>query len=191
MPTVVPSLQSKYGFLIAPQNLGDFDLVRGIRFLHGNFDGVTIDELCLYTDGLIVTSKANAKSVDKFIDDLINFSTKELNLTFNSIQHRKRLYSSEIEISLENNIASQFEKFSGVYKKINSAMSNFGDNIPDFKLSGLILNYDVISSPHVRPESFILDRRTGNTFDTNLYYSRAPLPTDIHLEVLQDIEKVL
>lgn len=191
MPALVPSLQKKYGFLGTPQTLDDFDASRGIRFLHGNFNGTTIDELCIYPDGVSVIAKANTNLLDKFIDDLISFSSKEFDLTQKEIPHRKRMYSSEMEISLERDIASQFEKFSGIYKKINGAMSKFADNVPDFKVTGIVMNYDVIASPHMKPDSFILDRRTGNTFDTNLYYTRAPLPTDAHLEILQDIEKIL
>ena len=43
--------EERYGFLQAPRVLADYDLNKGITFLHGYFDKVVIDKLQVFPNG--------------------------------------------------------------------------------------------------------------------------------------------
>jgi hypothetical protein len=191
MPATIQLLQENFGFVQVPRSLEEYDASNGVKFFHGNFEGVTIDLLEIYSDGISVQTKTNTDVGDKFIDNLIELVSKKMNFKMREIPHKRRLYTSELEIILEKNISEAFEKFSNVCKIMNKSFQKQADDIPPVEMTGIIFNYDAVHSPHLKPGVFSLERRRGFAFDTNIYFATAPLPTDLHLETLAEIEKVL
>jgi hypothetical protein len=191
IPHVNKLMHERFGFLGLPKSLEEMDGNKGIKFMHGNFNGITIDLLEVFNDGLVVHTKTNTNQADRFIDGLIDTVKKELNFVPQEIPHRSRMYISELEVSLDKDIAGAFKNFSKVAELITASISELADETPSMQGTGLVFNYDVTKSPHIKPVRFTLERRAESAFDTNLYFSSAPLPTDAHLSVLQEIERAL
>jgi hypothetical protein len=58
-----------------------------------------------------------------------------------------------------------------------------------FELSGLMFSADI--TVPTKPVAFRLERAEETAFEANRYYSIAPLETDAHLELLENLEAFL
>jgi len=191
MPDAAALLKEKFRFMRTPETVEDFQDSEKRKFMHGTFEGIVIDSLEVHPDGVVVDTKANTRISDEFINEMIDLVTKELNFSLIEMPNTKRAYVSEVEVFLDKELHERFERFNAACKKINDTVSGYADSMPPFQPTGLIIDYDRTASPHLSPHSFILDRRRAASFDTQIYYSIAPLPTNVHLEVIAEIEKAL
>ena len=60
----------------------------------------------------------------------------------------------------------------------------------DFRPVGLSFAPDMTLIAGLKPTAFRVERKNGVGFDTNHYYSSAPLPTVEHMRVLERLEKL-
>ncbi len=188
MPDAAVLLKEKFRFMRVPETYEDYQDSEKRKFMHGTFKGTVIESIEVHPDGVVVDTKANTSISDEFIDEMIDLVTKELNFSLVEMPNTKRTYVSEVEVFLDKELDEAFKGFNAACKKINDTVSGYADSISSFQPTGLIIDYDRTASPHLSPHSFILDRRRAASFDTKIYYSIAPLPTDVHLEVIKDIE---
>ncbi len=191
MPDLVGVLQKHFRFLQVPTKIEEYDTTRGVKFLHGVFEDTVIDSLDIFDNGVSVTTKTNTNVADKFIDQLIKLAAKEWKATITDIPNTKRGYMSDIEIVFDKDLNAAFERFAGAMKLIDKYLKKQSDGIAPFAAAGMLFHCDVSHCAHLKPGRFILDRRVGHSFDHGIYFSSAPLSTDAHLEVLEEIEKVI
>jgi hypothetical protein len=64
---------------------------------------------------------------------------------------------------------------------------------PAYEFGGFSMNIDVIKSEDLKPmpQPFAIERRVGSTYDEKKYFSQAPLRTQDHQAVLEQIEQIL
>lgn len=191
MPDFTALMQKKFRFIQVPTTLEEYDASKGVKFYHGTYKGIGIDALQIYDNGVSVLTKTNSKEGDKIIDALIEMASKELGVSVIEIPHLEKNYISDVEIVLEKDIGEAFERFTSAYKLLNKFLAKQAHEVPPFRVSGILLHCDLNDSPYLKPGRFVLERRGILPYNQNTYYSSAPLPTDAHLEVLQEIEKAL
>ena len=90
---LVRAFEEKYGFLELPKTLGDFDVSKGITFLHGYFENrVVIDKAALYNNGILVETKSTTDDCVSIIDDLISWANQNANFILEENHSLQRLY---------------------------------------------------------------------------------------------------
>lgn len=163
-----------------------------IQMLYGVFrapsgEDVSIS-LQMYRDALFADTQSTTSDSEAFLNDMLGWLASELGLVdYKTIAIRK-LYVSEMIVSLEKSLNmvnpkfSQFAKY--LQEKTNTPFKNIG-----FELGSIGFWIDPAVKHHHVP--FRLERQAEIDFSEDRYYSIAPLDTEEHLKALNSLEKLM
>lgn len=184
----IRQFEDRYGFAQVPHTLEELNLKTGVSFLRGYFRGKIIDKLQLYENGLLCEAKENNSVCDDFLNDVFDWLPKQLNRVLK--QGEPRAYLSQVEVTSEIDLASTFGKLSSAGGLISDLLNAYGQKTDTYIVNGFKMHYDVEGKPLPRGLEFIFERRAGELYSKNTYFSSAPLRTDDHLNVLEKIEAI-
>jgi hypothetical protein len=160
-------------------------------FQHGVFDDVGINQLAIYQDGIIVTSRANTNFLDRFVDDLLAWSEAELGLVQVDMPPRERHYESNIIVGMNMSGDRSFSFLRRLNGSLREYQKGYGLTAFEFAFSAIQVAADVTAYAGRKPCPFTIARRVNVPFGADIYYCTAPLKTDDHLAVLEAFEQEL
>jgi hypothetical protein len=188
---IIEWLRNKYFFLKYPSSIYDKDASQALAFTDGSFyghDGSSISvDLSFYNDGLVADTRSSTKDSDMFIQDVLTSIIKDFDLVYKPEMLRKKFYISELNVKPERPLNNANQKMQRFVRKIVSMM---GDNNPGtLEFASLGFWWDPVL-PNAQSH-FQFERTVNTPFSEQRYYSRAPLHTDDHLQLLDEFEDLL
>jgi len=189
LPTLSKVFQERYGFFQGPRTVEEFDLQKGVVYLHGQFDGFVIDQCTVYAEGVGCEGRVGTEDLDRFVDDAVKW-VHEIAKVPPSVE-LGRGYESRLEVSMDVAINHTFDRFAEFGRSVTASVRRGNRPSPDFELSGLIFHGDPILVGGQRPLPFTIERRAGKPYGDNVYFSEAALSTGDHLRHLAELEVLL
>jgi len=197
-------IKDSYDFKIAPDPAA---LVAGIRtspagqgsqgpsgivFQRGHFQAreeifVEISSLTLYSDGIVIDTPASTLDGDQFAQDLLHSAAQEFALTYDKDSIRKRLYLSELIVRSDLSLDVVNPRLTAFSARIGEAFLE--GSKPQFRVAGVSFWSEPNDAGAHR--MFTLERQLGKGFSERRYYSQAPLPTNEHVKLLEELEQTL
>jgi hypothetical protein len=186
-PEMLSWLKETYKFTKIPSSVDDLDETKALAFLNGGFqvspENTIVVELKIYTDGFVADTRSSTKDTDRFIDDVLSSAAKQFDLVYRADIIRNKLYLSELNV-----------RYKGSLQTLNPKMQAFTDKISHLingkvELCGMGFWAEQKTSGPFSP--FRFERKIDAPFSQQRYYSAAPLPTQEHLGLLEELEKVL
>lgn len=181
-------LRATYHFTRVPANVSDLDETKALYYAGGQFKARSepIDvELRIYTDGIVGDTRSSTKDTDAFLSNVLQSAANEFSLPYKPELVRRKLYVSEVTVKCIRHLAVVNPKLSDFSAKLTRAI---GAKSP-LELASIGFWPDVVPNPGA--SVFRFERKWGAEFSDNRYYTRAPLQTDKHLELLQQLEDAL
>lgn len=182
---IYSSLVEKYNFQKYPK-LNEIDWQKGVKFEDGVFVNKAGEQLAInltvYNDGVVADTRSSTIDSDYFLEEMLGYFTTAFGFPDYQLVLRKKAYASEMVVRLERPTDSINPKLRAFADRLSALLPN--DNIP-FRAA-----INLASDPERAGTalSFRLEPAAGFPFSENRYYSLAPLPTDVHLSVLQEFE---
>ena len=189
LPDAASKLQERYSFAKFPSIT---ELTSGsFAFAIGKFRDVQINELQVYPDGVIVSTRADTKILEEFLSDLLSWAEKELGLTPIAMAKPEKFIESAIVVKSETDLSRALSPRNEVAEIVNRAIQEKVTAVR-YQIAGFTLNSDPVAFPGRRkPMRFGIERRLNVPFSENVFYSYAPLHTQHHLKVLTNLEAAL
>lgn len=181
-------LKETYHFSRVPTSLTDLDETKALYYAGGQFraHGEPIDvELRIYTDGIVGDTRSSTDDTDAFLSHVLQSAAKEFNLPYKPEIVRRKLYVSEMTVRCIRHLAIVNPKLTEFTGKLTHAV---GAKSP-LEFASIGFWPDVVPNPGA--SVFRFERKWGSEFSENRYYTRAPLQTEKHLEILQQLENAL
>jgi hypothetical protein len=186
---LIKGLQDEYGFVQVPSKVEDLDFNKGVTFLRGYYRGAIIDKLQVYENGLLCEAAADTRIGDDFLGEVLIWAAEKHQLPVK--ETGVMAYISQLEVISEINVGAIFSKLKTIGTLFSEALTRYGQPVPAYEFNGLRMHYDSMATPIPRPPHFIFERRVGQVYSTNEYFTSAPLRTEDHLRVLEILEKLL
>lgn len=178
----------RYGFLVFPKEPKDMDLSeKGAKFESGKANGVTIESLVVYDGALLVDTLSNTSDSRRILIEMLEWGRDTLGLTYTEGMIKQWGYISDIVFTTDFPLLSSM---SSPVQKLALKTSRFTEDL----WNGLKYEPNMVSvghDPGLRKNavaSFFIQHRVNTTFAENKYYSEAPLPTDLHIQFLEEFE---
>ncbi|MGP8048981.1 MAG: hypothetical protein ACLPYB_00085 [Desulfobaccales bacterium] len=192
--SLVPIIIEKYNFKLFPNlnKLEEMDLQKGIKFGHGGFqrdpeNNIEID-LTIYNDGFIADTRSSTSDSDAFLDQFLTWISSDFNFVPYKEVLRRKLYVSELWVHTDKSLKSLNPRLENFAKKITSVIEGHTYHDIDYEPVGIIFNTNPVLQP---PGPFRFERLIDIPFAENRYYSGGPLQTEVHLELLEELENIL
>ena len=183
---LVPKLVASYHFKNVPQEGGDFS--KGIVLGSGTFTNSKHDPLqvglTIWSDGIAADSTSSTNDADEFLESATGV-LPGLGYRFDAGMVRRKTYHSQIIVQCRKSLSALNPQLDGFSKKLKEAT---GQQI-DFGFAALEFWPD--QTQIFKPVNFSFQRKTGDPFTGDRYWSQAGLPTDKHLELLDQLESFL
>lgn len=193
-PELFDFLKENYHFTEFPKSITDLDETKALSFKGGFYqvqEEININvELKVYNDGLAGNSYSSTMETDKFLDDVLSYSSREFHLAYNPAMIRRKIPLSELVFRLDGSLQAISPKFNDFAAKLTGHFK--GLPVPAFQVGGISFWTDQTQCAFpVPPAPFTIERKIGAPFGENRFYSKASLHTDKHLELLKDFEDML
>jgi len=188
---VYQSIIEKYRFTDYPKVISEVNLQEGIKIQNGVIEKTDKEpvsvNLTIYNDGLLAETRSSTTDSDAFLEDLLVWLSGEFDLSYEPEMIRTKVYVSELHIRMEQKLEvlnPSLEEFS---KELSLKVPGYGE----ISLEASGISFWTDPSKVGRATPFRLERQEGMPFKENRYYSMAPLPTELHLEMLEEFERIL
>lgn len=191
LSSMVSYLAELYKFKKVPPSNADLSNMESVSFENGEFvlnenEAPIYVAFSLYQGGLTGDTRLSTKASDTFLMDLFMRLSTVFNVPpYDAIIRRKR-YFSELYVSIE-------KPFSIINPKLKKVATFLTENTEageiTFELGGM--SFWPEQTAKWIPSPFSIERAAGVPFSENRYFSRAPIETAKHLELLSKLESIL
>jgi hypothetical protein len=192
---IVEGLKERYSFKTVPEpaQLLQPAATSPGNFIFGKFGDVTIEffqvlEVQNFGTALAATCRTSTDDATAFLDDLLKWIAKSHRIERKGVWPPQFL--SQMEVEIETTISTRLEAFRTVGDAISNLLRSYGQPA-EYEPIGVSLHCDPSKTNIPVPAAFVFERRTGIAYDSNHYYSQAPLKTSDHRAVIQELERLV
>jgi hypothetical protein len=186
-PDLVKALVARYNFQKFPQTLEEFDESKGVTFGAGKLGDSTIEQVVIYTYGIVLDTRKSTKESKRLLEEAFQWGAKEVGLTYKPSMITRWQYLSQVIFHSTVALTSISPGAQRIAKTLTENVGQITGESLKYEVTGLLVDYDQLSRKHPLGR-FSIQRRENTPFSENKYFSEAPLPTDVHLKLLEQFE---
>lgn len=189
-PEIAKTLVERYGFLKYPQQPSEFDEEKGVVFECGKLNGHNIEKVIIYNNGIVLDTRSSTQDSESILEDALTWASKSLGLTYVPGMIKRRAYVSQLTFYFDYHLDGLREELYLISERISELVNSYTGQSLKYRTSAISFQYDPLTVK-LTPAPFTIERRQDVPFSENKYFSVAPLPTDLHTELLTEFEKAL
>jgi hypothetical protein len=187
-PDFFAGVARQFSFQKFPQKYEEYDTQKGIELAHGKWDKTTIDKLMIFGGGLSLDTRSSTDESEKLLHEFLRWAASSYGLQYRPEIIKRRGYVSQLVFKTDGPMLTLLGE--PVAKLSNRVTASLEDAIGEkihYEPTGLWIGFDQLTRK-MAPAAFTVQRRTDGPFNENKYFSEAPLPTEVHLKLLQEFE---
>jgi hypothetical protein len=186
-PDVVAWLVGRFGFQKYPTKMEDFNEAKGIEFGAGKMGGFSVEKVMILSSGIYLDTMASTDESERILRETLIAARDELGVYFRDDMLKRRAYISQLAFYSDAPLFLIHPIFGKISERVSKEVNtNFGKSLV-YEPQGINLSYDP-STTQIGPAPFSIQRRDGAPYADNKYYSVAPIRTNVHLELLEQLE---
>jgi hypothetical protein len=190
LSSLIVGLAALYSFDLSPGEDDELDTDKGIVFERGAWEDVAIEKLTIYSDGIIVDTRSSTTDSEKIFEESLEWASEAFGLTYQPEMVTKRIYISEVVVRAEKPLNALNPGLEAFSREISKSFKTFTGIDVNHELSNVGFHYDA-SEMKTPIAPFKFERLEDAPHSLNKYFSVAPLPTEEHLRLLEEFEKLL
>lgn len=188
LPALSHALTERYKFCESPSSPEQLRNER-ISFAMGEYQGSPVDELSIFSDGIVVKGRTDSDNLDAFIDDAFAFA-REVGFSVVETHDINTLYESNVMVRSDHELLKILDGLRSVERVLAKAIKDISGAEYKIEPVGIAIGADPSKIASLRPNAFRVERRGDFEFGKHYYASLAPLSTKKHLEVLTSLEQL-
>jgi hypothetical protein len=189
-PALIAGLVGKYNFVGFPNEGEVLDESKGIVFEDGEWNNISIDRARILDEAIVIETRSSTNDSESIFEETLQWAADSFGLTYKPEMITRKLYVSEVYFRSEKSLCSLNPALQGFGEKLTNSMKEHTNTSFNYEMSGLSFYYDS-STIKIAPAPFKIERLETAGYSENKYYSLAPLPTEVHLDLLKEFEKSL
>ncbi len=187
-PDLIKEIIQRYKFQKFPQAPDEVDGKKGFEFQIGIIGGKVVDALKIYDTIIVVETHSHTDDSKQIIEELLDWGKQKFGMSYTPEMIRHWAYVNNImfysDIPLLGKPDSPIAKLSS---KTGNAVSKIWDETINYHPTAFAVGHDPATRKNAIAH-FTLTRRAEAPFSENKYFSESPLPTDLHIKFLEELE---
>ena len=192
--TFYPALLERYQFTAYPsvkellasnkENPVEFS---GGQFINSKGESVAV-RVTEFDEAVVVDTRSSTEDSEAFLKEMLEWST-QYGLSFRPDMVLSKSYLSEVIVRCDASVVvALLPELQTLADKVSAFVASPDGPMP-YEPAGFSIAPNTSASS--KPAPFIFERAGGASFKENRYFSRAPLHTDDHLQLLDELERIL
>lgn len=187
-PDLVREIAKHYHFQKYPQTTEEHDLTKGVEFLQGRSGKRTISKFVIWSSVLVLETCSNTNDSKEILAELLKWGKEKFNLAYEAGMIRRYGYISDLTFYSEAPILSPSPLLERIGQITSAALTDIWQEPVHYEPFDFKIGHDPLARKWgIAP--FQITRRAETEFSANKYFSEAPLPTDLHISLLQEYEQ--
>ncbi|MGI0080456.1 MAG: hypothetical protein ACRECH_12630 [Nitrososphaerales archaeon] len=186
-PDLAHALVARYGFQKFPQTFDDFNEAKGVTFTAGRIGESVIDQVIIYAYGIVLDTRSSTQESRRLLEEALLWGSNDLGLVYKPSMIKRWQYASNITFRSDVPLATAHSAFLRLAGNLSEAISEGSGEKLEYEAVSIAFDYDQLLRKHPLGR-FSIQRRENTPFSENKYFSDAPLPTDIHIALLEQLE---
>ncbi len=188
-------LAERYNFKTFPKHTLDADPeAKGLVFNQGEFKNKegqnVLVKLTVFADGVVSDSWSSTRDSEDLLRDAMLWMKTEHGFSIPAERAMKTFYLSQLTVAADTNSSLINPKFKALADFIAAKTTETGRPNVGFTFAGFSMWAKDWDKPHA-PAPYRFEIKAGSSPEENRYFASAALPTDIHLAVLEEQERLL
>lgn len=187
-PDIARALVERYNFQKSPQSLEDFNEAKGVEFHEGLAGSSVIQKLVIWDSLLVLETRSSTDDSKRILGEMLTWGTEKFGLNYHAGMIKHFAYISDLSFYSDVPLLSLNPATTNLASRTSQALAEIWQESIHYEPAELRIGHD----PTVRKYGiapFSISRRAEAKFSENKYFSEAPLPTDMHLALLEQYEK--
>jgi hypothetical protein len=189
-PDVIKALVERYQFQSFPQKIEDFDETKGVTLAAGKIGNRNVDKVVIYNWGLTLDTTSSTEDAENILDEALVWGAQNLHLHYEQDMVKRKAYVSHITFYSNAPLLSLNPILNSTGDEISKAVSATLKLPYVFQPTGILIGIDP-EAQRIPIQRFSIERREGAAFRENKYFSAAPVPTPLHLRLVEEFEKAM
>ena len=189
-PKLVPALVERFNFQNFPSKPEDFDESKGVKFSVGYFGGHTIDEMTVFNDGIVLSTRSSTSHGKEIITNTLEWLAANHGITYAEDTVSRWNYVSNLAFNSDVDLNFVSPALSDFIARLGTEMKDDIRVAGDFHVESITFDIDRTSGvKQLTP--FKIERRSKIEFSQGKYFSAAPLQTQVHISLLEQFEAAI
>ncbi len=179
---------AKFNFAKFPKSIEELDLSKGVEFLEGSSSGYPIQKFVIWSNILVLETRVNTSVSQSIIEEILSWAKEEFGINYSSNSIKRFGYISDVTFYSETPILDVNPAVNELARKCSIALTGIWQEPVVYEPFTVRVGHDPTGRKNpIAP--FLIEHRADIRFSENKYFSEAPLPTDIHWQLLEEYEK--
>jgi hypothetical protein len=187
-PDLVRALVERYNFQKFPQTPDEFDEGKGVEFITGKAGTTVVEKFTVWRAGLGLETRSSTDDSKQILEGMLEWGAERFGLAYTSGMIKRWMYVSNVTFySNVPLLALLSDPLAKLSRRTSESLSQILGERIEYETVMVTVHHDVLTRKF-SPAPFSIQRRVETPFADNKYYSEAPLPTDVHIELLREFE---
>jgi hypothetical protein len=187
-PEFVEELVKRYKFQKFPQTLEEFDESKGVEFHEGKTGDKIIQKFVIWNTLLVVETRSSTTDSKQILEEMLVWGVEKFKLYYKPGMLKRFAYVSDLTFYSDAPLLGVTPALRRLSGRTSEVVSEIWQEPVRYDPMILTVGHDPSTRKYaIAP--FTIQRRAEARFSENKYFSEAPLPTDVHLELLEQYEK--
>jgi hypothetical protein len=186
-PDLVREVAKYYRFQKSPQTFEEHDLSKGVEFLEGRSGKRTISKFVIWPNILIIETTSSTDDSKSLLEEFLVWGKEKFGLVYEPGMIRRFGYVSDLTFYSDVPMLSVSPLLDRIARKTSDALTEIWNEPVCYEPLDLKVGHDPLKRKWgIAP--FQITRRAETEFSANKYFSEAPLPTNMHISLLEEYE---
>lgn len=187
LPNIVAGLVERFKFQKYPTKLEELDEQKGIDFFQGNWNGINVDKFTIYNTALLVDTRSSTDDSERVLGEALAWAADTLGLVYRPEMISQKRFLSGLTFYSDVPILQVNPAVSNLCEKLTYALMGIVGEARSY--AGVRMDLDIDRFEKQIPiAAFSVQRRANTPLSDNKYFSEAPLPTNVHVTLLEEFE---
>lgn len=188
---IVAPLVEAFKFENFPESKEDFDPDKGVKFGSGRFGELVIHTLNIFPGLISLESLSNTADSRTMLEHILEWAAENIGLTYSKGMIRRWGYISQVVFYCDYPLLQMISMpLNSLAKKTTEIVDGLFREELKYEVSKVMINHDPLARSGAIA-GVTLEHRANVQFGANKFFSEAPLPTDSHIQFLQELEQDL
>jgi hypothetical protein len=185
-PELTKELVQRFNFQQHPRTVEEWTNEKGSIFAFGKLGNVAVDKLILFNNGIQVDTHSGTIESKEILEDTLAWARDKFGCKYKPELLRRWAYVSGLTFTSDEAILSS-PALDNLAVRTSHALSEIAGEPMEYVPMIQTIGHDPLAKKFGRA-SFTIQRRLDVPFSDKKYYSEAPVPTEMHISLLELFE---